>query len=327
MNTLEPDIDARVGDLIQLIRKRKGKSMDFALTARYFVLDSLSTVAFGRPFGFMAADCDLWDYNKTASDFLLILGLTANHSSIRALLSQDWVQALAAPKLTDKSGIGPALAFARKAVAERYGPDAKQRKDMLGSFVAKGLSQVQCEVEAFLQIMAGTDSTTTILRCIMFLLTSNPMAYAKLRAEVDGLTSNIAPGPARYTELLKLGYLKAAIWETIRLFPPLFGLKEKCAPPGGEEVNGIFYPGGVGVAICDDAVCRKKEIFGEDSDIFRPERFLEGDEVLQRKRLQTVEVVFGSGRFQCLGKHIAMMELHKAVFEVSLITVVLIFLR
>lgn len=314
--TLESDIDARIGDLIYLIRNTyNGVSMDFANLARFFTLDVLSTVAFGSPFGFMAANEDLWGYNKLNASFMILLGLQANHTSIYRFFSQPWVLALAAPKVTDKAGIGPALAFARKAVSERYGPDAKVRKDMLGSFVDKGLDQQQSEVEAFLQIIAGSDSTTGVLRALVFLLAASPPVYAKLQAELDR-SAAASPGVIKYSEALKLPYLRACIWEALRMFPPLFGLKSKCAPPGGETVNGVFFPEGTEMSICDDAVCRRPDIFGEDSHIFRPERFLEGDEELRNKRTRTVEVVFGTGRFQCLGKHIAWMELHKVIFEV-----------
>jgi cytochrome P450 len=318
IHTLEPDVDARVSELLDLMRTCTAKPVDFAHLARYFVLDVLSTVAFGRPFGFMAANDDLWGYNQASNDYLLILGLIANHRPIRWLLSRDWIQKLVAPKTTDTSGLGPALAFAHQAVAERFGPDAKVRKDLLGSFVQKGLPQVQCEVEAFLQIMAGSDSSTTILRTTIFLLAGNPRVYARLRADVDAIANLLPPSTiVPHLEAIQLPYLKATIWECLRLFPPLFGLKAKTAPPEGDEFDGVFYPGGTEVAICDDAIFRRKDVFGDDADIFRPERFLQGDDAAVAKRWRTVDVVFGSGRFQCLGKHMAMMELHKAIFEVS----------
>lgn len=316
--SLEPSIDARIEDLIYLIKNTyNGVSMDFAAVARYFTLDVLSTVAFGSPFGFMAANEDLWGYNKLNASFMVLLGLQANHSSIYKFFSHPWLQALAAPKPSDKAGIGPALAFAQKAVGERYGAEAKVKKDMLGSFVTKGLDQQQCEVEAFLQIIAGSDSTTGVLRAVIFLLSGSPHAYAKLQAEVDKASPAAGGKPIKYTEALKLPYLRACIMEALRMYPPLFGLKSKVSPPEGETVNDVFYPPGTEVCICDDALCRRKDIFGVDSDVFRPERFLEGDVELQKRRTSTVECVFGTGRFQCLGKHIAWMELHKAVFEVS----------
>lgn len=101
------------------------------------------------------------------------------------------------------------------------------------------------------------------------------------------------------------------------MYPPLFGLKSKIAPLGGDTIKGTYYPEGVEVAICDDAICRNKALFGQDADIFRPERWLEADTLTYRAYYQAVDTVFGSGRYLCLGKHIAMMELYKTIFEVN----------
>lgn len=318
IDTLEPDIDARIVDMCDLIENTYNESpMDFADIARYFTLDVLSTVAFGSPFGFMAANEDKWEYGKTSEQFLLILNFVTNHKFFRWIFFQNWFQALAGPKPTDKTGMGPLVGFARKAVAERFGPDRKVKKDMLGHFVEKGLSELRCEVEAELQILAGSDSTTTVLRCTLFLLCSNPAAYAKLRAEVDeAAKAGIISLPVKYTEALKLPYLAACLWEGMRMYPPLFGLKGKYSPPGGENVNGVFYPEGIEMAICDEAMCRREDIFGEGSHIFRPERWIEADEETRKRYNRVVDSIFGTGRFQCLGKHIAMMELHKTFVEV-----------
>lgn len=44
------------------------------------------------------------------------------------------------------------VAVAKEAAAERFGPDAKIRNDMLGSFVRNGLTQPQLASEALLQM-------------------------------------------------------------------------------------------------------------------------------------------------------------------------------
>ena len=317
---MEPDIDARIMDLTNLINTTyRCLSMDFSSVARFFTLDVLSTVAFGAPFGFLAANKDLWDYNKESSRFLLVLELALQHKFFRSILYSRPVQAIAGPKETDKTGIGPVLGVARKAVAERFGPNPKVQKDMLGLFVSKGLSQLQCEAEAFLQIIAGSDSTTTVLRSTMFLLAGSPRAYEKLRAEIDHAVQQgrISSPVMRYSEAQSLEYLNACIWEGLRMYPPLFGLKSKVAPATGETIKGMYFPGGTEIAVCDAALCRNKVIFGEDSDVFRPERWLEVDVEVKNKYIRTVDMIFGSGRFVCLGRHIAMMELHKALGEVS----------
>jgi cytochrome P450 len=319
IDTLEPDIDARVVELIDLLRTKYSNTVvDIAAITRFFTLDVLSTVAFGRPFGFMAANADLWDYDKMTTQAMLLLEWVVNHASFRWLFQSSLVQALAAPKSTDSRGMGPMLGFARAAVAERFGPDPKVKKDMLGHFVGKGLSQLRCEVEANLQIVAGSDSTTTVLRSTLFLLAGTPMSYAKLRAEIDAATNDgsLSYPVASYTEAQKLPYLTACLWEGLRMYPPLFGLKSKTAPPGGDTFKGVYYPEGAEVAVCDDALCRNIEIFGTDPHLFRPDRWILADTATRVKYRQTVDAVFGSGRFMCLGRHIAMMELHKAIVEV-----------
>ena len=60
-----------------------------------------------------------------------------------------------------------------------------------------------------------------------------------------------------------------------------------------------------------------KDIFGEDADLYRPERWIDADQERKVRLRQCVDVVFGSGRWLCLGRHVAMMELGKALAEVS----------
>jgi cytochrome P450 len=323
VDTLESDIDARVLELLALIKSYNSTPLDFAHIAQYFTLDTLSQIAFGDPFGYMAADADLYDYNKTMADFMPILEWIANHPSIRWLLTSAPVQALVAPKDTDAIGQGKVIGIAQRAVAARYGPDAKPRRDMLGHFVAKGLTQEQAEVESHLQIMAGAESTSSALRATFMLLLGSPGAYAKLNAEIEGAVEKgeVSFPVITATEAQKLGYLQAVIWEGLRLYPPLFGLQAKMAPPGGETVNGVFFPGGTEIAICDAAVGRKKAVFGADADVFRPERWTDADAATKEKYMKTVEIIFGAGRFVCLGKTIAMMEIGKALVEVSYIII------
>lgn len=64
-------------------------------------------------------------------------------------------------------------------------------------------------------------------------------------------------------------------------------------------------------------MCRRTEIFGDDADVFRPERFLDASPAQREKLEKTTELVFGWGRYQCLGRNMAWMEMEKVFFEVS----------
>lgn len=301
--------------MISLIRTHyDGIGMDISAPTRFYTLDVLSTLAFGRPFGFMAANKDLWDYDAETSRYHLLLEWVVNYKPFRRLFQSRLMQALAGPKQTDKTGMGPVLAFAHKAVAERFGEKpAVVKNDMLGHFVAQGLSQLQCEVEAQLQIVAGSDSTTTVLRSTLYTLVGTPSAYHKLQAELDA--ADISHPVITHAEAQRLPYLQACVWEGLRLYPPFSGLTSKLSP--GETFKGVMYPEGTEVGVSFRAMCRRKDIFGDDAELFRPERWIEAG-VEERVRLrQCVDAVFGSGRFLCLGRHVAMMELGKALAEVS----------
>ncbi|KIW26193.1 uncharacterized protein PV07_09307 [Cladophialophora immunda] len=318
VDTLESDIDENLQRLLALIKHEyNGKPLDMSLLASFFTLDVLSQIAFGDAFGFLTANQDLYNFNKIANQFFKVIELIVNHDTLRKFIQSKPMQKLLAPKGTDEFGQGRVIGIAQKAVAERYQPNAKVKRDMLGHFIAKGLSQTQAEAESHLQIIAGSDSTSSALRITMMMLTGNPTVYRKLVDEIDTAVADgkISYPIVRYSEAAELEYLSACIWEGIRLFPPLFGLQSKLAPPEGETINGVFYPPGTEVAFCCEGVGRRTDVFGEDADLYRPDRWLHPDPEVRAKYLRTAELMFGSGRFACLGKNIAMMELHKAFVE------------
>jgi hypothetical protein len=90
----------------------------------------------------------------------------------------------------------------------------------------------------------------------------------------------------------------------------------KMVPPSGDTINGICVPGETRIGYGGFSILRNKKIRGEDANVFRPERWLEGEKI---KELDlTWEVVFNAGRYQCLGKNVALIELNKAFVEVGL---------
>ena len=56
------------------------------------------------------------------------------------------------PSEKDAVGVGRTMAIAKKVTAERFGPDAKVQRDMIGSFIAHGLGQSQVESEILMQM-------------------------------------------------------------------------------------------------------------------------------------------------------------------------------
>jgi cytochrome P450 len=63
-------------------------------------------------------------------------------------------------------------------------------------------------------------------------------------------------------------------------------------------------------------ILRSEEYFGADAHVFRPERWLEADEARYAEMAAALEALFGYGRYKCLGRNVAFMQLGKALPEV-----------
>lgn len=169
--------------------------------------------------------------------------------------------------------------------------------------------------ECYLIMVAGSDTTAAALRFLFrtILAPSNAPILAKLHAELSSASLS-HPVPA-YDELLKLPYLQAVLTETLRLGSvPLYLPRIVSAP--GFECEGLFVPGGSTVAMTPWVVSRDKSVYGEDAEVFKPERWLVSEE--EKWRLQRFDFSFGFGSRACLGRNIAIMELNKVVASLML---------
>ena len=83
----------------------------------------------------------------------------------------------------------------------------------------------------------------------------------------------------------------AVVWEAIRIHPPVGLILERHVPKGGVDILGVHLPEDTVVGTNAWVLHRDKEIFGEDVEAFRPERWIEfpADQVRDmRKNIFTV---------------------------------------
>lgn len=322
--TIENKIDNRILDFDLLVQKyiAKNERLDFAEKVQYFTLDSLTDIAFGFPFGFLIKDEDLYEYNKISTAFFPAMELATNVPIIWSIFSSKLMQMLAAPKPGDSKGLGAIAGVAQKIIAERFQTasekDFPREPDMTDAFIKHGLTQLEAESESLLQILAGSDSTATCIRmCVLFLLT-NPAAYRDLQAEIDQAVANgNASFPVvKYIETQQLPYLQAVIKEGLRCWYPLNGLVTMDSPKEGITVKDVYIPPNTQVALSRYTMMRRKDVFGEDSESFNPRRWLEGDPFKIKGMERVMDLYFGLGRYSCVGRGVAMMEVHKFLFEV-----------
>ena len=176
--------------------------------------------------------------------------------------------------------------------------------------------------------MAGSDTTVTALRATVLYIISNPLIYHKVKHELKTALSNsqLTLPAVRDAEAKNLPYLLACIRESLRICPPSFGLMQKVVPAEGDYIDGRFVPGGTRIGHCTWGVLRNKKVFGEDSHLYRPDRWVEAGEERLTEMVRWADLLFGSGRYACLGKTVAFMELRKCLATVRLFTVFYFFL-
>ncbi|KAG5985017.1 hypothetical protein E4U54_006078 [Claviceps lovelessii] len=203
--------------------------------------------------------------------------------------------------------------IAKTVVSERFGPDKKTSRDMLGSFVARGLTQEQAESEIAASIIAGSDTVATAIRSTMLYIITNPRVLAKVQHEID--TAHLSRPVASYDQLRKMTYLQAVIKEGLRMHPPASGAMSKEVPPDGDNWNGLAFPPGTRISLCMWGVFRSRHVWGPDADEFRPERWLEAQPDKRAEMDSTWEILFSSGKWACLGKNVAQIELNKTLVE------------
>lgn len=319
-------------ELIELLRSKyvstesHSRPFDLARKIQYFTLDVISTVGFGQAFGDIKADADLNGYIASGEEGLMVVTISAA-LGLTPILQWPPLARLLGPSEKDAGGFGKMMAVVRGIIDQRLTQSLEGKSDMLASFVHHGLSKEDVFSEAVLQVLAGSDTTATAIRCIMLYLCSHPRVYSKLQAEID---AEVASGRAEGSDgavpdscTRSMRYLQAVIREGLRVHPPVTDAVPKLVPKDGDRVTidgkELFLPGGTNVSYCAYGLHHDKRIFGEDADIFRPERWLveDGNEARISVMQRTTELIFGYGKFQCLGKPVAWMEISKIVFEVS----------
>lgn len=146
-------------------------------------------------------------------------------------------------------------------------------------------------------MIAGTETTATLLSGATYYLLRNPQYLNRLQSELRQNFTKVAD--LKLEPLAKLTYLEAVLKESLRMYPPVpIGLP-RVSPPGGMQVGEYFVPEGTVLAIHQLSTYRHPDNF-KDAEKFRPERWL-GDPEYADDKLDSLEP-FSVGPRNCLGK-------------------------
>ncbi|XP_074575547.1 cytochrome P450 86A1-like [Curcuma longa] len=175
-------------------------------------------------------------------------------------------------------------------------------------------------------LLAGRDTSSVALSWFFWTVMRRPDVERKIVGEITTvLRATRGPdraawlaGPLEFDELDRLVYLKAALAETLRLYPSVpqdtkYVIADDVLP------DGTVVPAGSSVTYSIYSMGRLETIWGKDCEEFRPERWLsaEGDRFEPTKDPYQF-VAFNAGPRTCLGKDLAYLQMRSIAAAVLL---------
>jgi cytochrome P450 len=163
-----------------------------------------------------------------------------------------------------------------------------------------GMTDKQLRDELMTLFLAGQETTALALTWGWRLLTQHPGAEARLHEEIDEvLEGGRAP---RTEDLARLRYAESVIKESMRLYPPAWGVGREAVRD--VEIGGYLIPKRAQVFMMSYAVQRDPR-FWREPEAFRPERWQNGE---TKDLPKFAYFPFGGGPRLCIGNQFAMME-------------------
>jgi cytochrome P450 len=161
-----------------------------------------------------------------------------------------------------------------------------------------GMTDVEVRDEALTLFLAGHETTADALTWAWYLLSQNPEAESKFHAELDRVLGGRLPS---FEDLPHLRYTEGVFAETLRLYPPAWGIGRRALED--YQVGDFIIPARSVVLMSPHAVHRDARWFA-DPLVFRPERWSAEDPA----RPKFAYFPFGGGARVCIGERFAWME-------------------
>ncbi|KAH8202061.1 hypothetical protein TruAng_003816 [Truncatella angustata] len=185
----------------------------------------------------------------------------------------------------------------------------KERNDLFEGIVSKrkewNISFEKLSSNAFILVLAGSETTATTLSGATYLLLSNPAALQRLTDEVRSSFKNV--DEININSVNRLTYMLAVLNESLRVYPPVTSSLARAVPGKGSEIAGHFVAGGTYVEVQHWSMNHSKENWTEPWT-FDPERFLHESKEASENKLEALQP-FNVGPRNCIGRNLAYAEM------------------
>ncbi|KAF9000695.1 cytochrome P450 [Cyathus striatus] len=218
-----------------------------------------------------------------------------------------------------------------KLCAARRLRSSSNHKDIISYSVESDIAQ--CDKNKLLEvindgglaILAGSDTVSSVVTNLFYLLLCHPASFARLREEIDFFAIDCTD----CARLTHLRYLNATINETLRLFPPVMSGSQRATEKGSEGYlcSEYFIPEGTAAFIPTYTLQRDVRYFSPFPNAFIPERWLPVEDQIHLEpgvftnRVDFVLdtnafIPFSVGAYNCVGMNFAWMEMRMVICHI-----------
>ena len=312
----EPMIQGHVNLLVQRFYQKidgnhtgDGAIVDFLQWFNYVFFDIIGDYVWGSSFGCLEqAQEHPWIQVIAQFKFALIAGSFKYYPPLDSVLTA----------ITPRSAMADLWMIWRTTegkISRRLNELANVNQDVMSHILAANesptsphMSRDEIEINSMLMVIAGSESTTTVILGIMNHLLRNPAKLAKLTHEIRSKysTDDAITGASLST----LPYLNAVFHEGLRMCPTFPDGFRRKVPTGGAAVAGAFLPGGTVVSIPQWAAYSSPDNFYKPVS-FLPERWLADStnpSLQYAKDRRDVFNPFLLGPHNCPGRGLAYLE-------------------
>ncbi|KAF2186550.1 benzoate 4-monooxygenase cytochrome P450 [Zopfia rhizophila CBS 207.26] len=314
LRTQESLVMRHVDAFIQGLDKEtpRGK-VDICAWFTYTTFDITGDLMFGEPFGCLQESrLHPWiQLTFNAIKALVFIGAAKQFPAFYAVLMRIIPKSilqkgidhfnLSAEKVDKRLGMGTARpdfmsAMLKNGLSEKDGHYQENEKIM---------SRAELHSNAYILIIAGSETSATALSGITYYLCKHPIVLQRLLTEIRTCFS--ADADINFNSTAQLSYLNAVIEEGLRVYPPLVTGLCRLPPPGGDIVDGHFVPEGTTVATHCYVTFHSPSNFNLPEE-FIPERWLGTDKRFANDKREALQP-FSLGPRGCLGKNLAYAEI------------------
>ncbi|KAF2300791.1 hypothetical protein GH714_015822 [Hevea brasiliensis] len=162
-------------------------------------------------------------------------------------------------------------------------------------------------------LLAGRDTVASGLTSFFWLLSQHPEVESAIREESERVMGPTHGQLTSYEKLRDMHYLNAAIYESLRLYPPV-QFDSKFAQEDDILPDGTFVSKGTRVTYHQYAMGRMERVWGPDCLEFKPERWIKNGVFVAENSYKYP--VFQAGFRVCLGKEMALVEMKSVALAV-----------